>query len=82
MPRTPRPASFDPLALGNELEVGPVSVEGPRLNLCDREPLLGVAAEDALFELPLRRLEGELDRIATMRVHGDHGDAPPRDYAR
>ena len=80
--RVGQAGELDPLALGDELEVGPVSVEGPRLNLCDREPLLGVAAEDALFELPLRRLEGELDRIATMRVHGDHGDAPPRDYAR
>ena len=53
--RVAEPGELDPLALGDELEVGGRGVEGTGLGLRDRELRLGVAAEDPLAERRPRR---------------------------
>ena len=79
--RVEQARELDPLALGDELEVGGVSVEGTRLELGDRELLLGVATEDALAELALSGLVRQLDRIGPVRLHGDDRDVLPGNHA-
>ena len=53
--RVPEPGELDPLALGNQLEVGGRGVQGAGLGLRDRELGLGVAAEHPLAESHPRR---------------------------
>ncbi len=79
--RVEQAGQLDPLALGDELEVGGDSVEGARLGVRDRELLLGVAAEDALAEIALGSLVRELDRVGPVRLHGDDGNVLPGNHA-
>jgi hypothetical protein len=75
------PGELDPLALGNELEVGGRCVQGTGLGLRDRELRLGVASENPLTESALSALIGQLDRIIAVRLDGNDGDGLPGNHA-
>jgi hypothetical protein len=79
--RVPKPRELDPLALGNQLEVGGHGVQRTALSLRDRELRLGVAAEDPLAERTFGRLVREFDRIIAVRLHGNDGDVLPGNHA-
>ena len=80
--RVRQASELDPLALGDELEVGGDGVERTRLGTGDRELALGVAAEHALTELARAGLVGQLDRVSAMRLHSDDGHALSRNDPR
>ena len=59
-----------------------VRISNASPNFSDLEVLLGVTAEDPLAELAGGRLARELDRIISVRLHGDDRDVLPGNHAR
>ncbi|MER6062974.1 hypothetical protein ABT167_17625 [Streptomyces sp. NPDC001792] len=64
----------DPLSLSDQLEVTYVRVEGAAAAAGDAQPALVPPEDDLLIESTPGCLEGQLDRVPTVRLGGDERD--------